>query len=76
MASENRSDPYLGLHGSFEQLQEPTPVRPIVPMKLPFADRVPADDCPADDPEPTFPSFPRTRTASCGEITKQMQLLC
>jgi hypothetical protein len=76
MASESKADPHLGLHTRFEQPQEPTPVRPIVPMRLPSADAVPADDFPADDPEPEFPAFPRIPILPREEITKQMQLLC
>lgn len=76
MASERKSDPHLSPHASFEQPQEPTPIRPIIPMRLPSADPVPADDFPPDDPEPTFPSCPRTPRFSYAEITKQMQLLC
>jgi hypothetical protein len=75
MASESRSDPHLGLRARFEKQKEPTPVRPIVPMRLPSADPVPADDFPADDPEPGFPEFPTIRRLPGEELTRQMQLL-
>jgi hypothetical protein len=76
MASESKSDPHLGSYARFEKAQEPTPIRPVVPMKLPSADPFPPDDSPEDDPEPEFPSFPGIRRLPCEEITKQMQLLC